>query len=449
MKRLRKGQAPSTANNNSDSDDDGGVFASSTKNNQKQFTPQQVSKAISNITTKQQQQPIAATKPNTTTRVISKNNNEERRFESESSSSDEEDSDMEDRRARLRARLLSKQKEDASLNSLDAMLLGGASSTHSMNSSQVVKSEKDVSAPLIQEAKNKERRMNESSDDEDLEIDRKKLKVVKKEDQSPVKSSTIQQSTHQHIPSNNQQHSITTQHHHKIESSDSSSSSSEEEDIRPVFISKNRRSTIKTDQELEEEENRQLELERKRQEQKREKSVKLLDKELENEANRKKAVKIDEDILSVNDSDDIDPNGEMMAWIEREMKRLSLIKQTRDESDKELQRRANNSSFKDSTDKEGKSNSQNTEKPKFKTGQRYYHKGAFFMDDEEIAEKAAQVAHAPTGKDHINYDLLPKYYQTKNPGRARQPKYTNLKDQDTTDFSSPFYNSDRKNREKK
>ncbi|EFC48236.1 microfibrillar-associated protein [Naegleria gruberi] len=447
MKRLRKGQAPSIANNNSDSDDDGGVFASSTKNNQKQFTPQQVSKAISNITTKQQQ-PIAAIKPNTTTRVISKNNNEERRFESESSSSDEEDSDMEDRRARLRARLLSKQKEDASLNSLDAMLLGGASSTHSMNSSQVVKSEKDVSAPLIQEAKNKER-MNESSDDEDLEIDRKKLKVVKKEDQSPVKSSTIQQSTHQNIPSNNQQHSITTQHHHKIESSDSSSSSSEEEDIRPVFISKNRRSTIKTDQELEEEENRQLELERKRQEQKREKSVKLLDKELENEANRKKAVKIDEDILSVNDSDDIDPNGEMMAWIEREMKRLSLIKQTRDESDKELQRRANNSSFKDSADKEGKSNSQNTEKPKFKTGQRYYHKGAFFMDDEEIAEKAAQVAHAPTGKDHINYDLLPKYYQTKNPGRARQPKYTNLKDQDTTDFSSPFYNSDRKNREKK
>jgi microfibrillar-associated protein 1 len=73
--------------------------------------------------------------------------------------------------------------------------------------------------------------------------------------------------------------------------------------------------------------------------------------------------------------------------------------------------------------------------------QRYYHRGAFYMDDSEwkdgesdIRHKAAEYAAAATGSDKIDKRNMPKVMQVKNFGFANQnTKYKGLVAEDTTD----------------
>mmetsp|Transcript_21922 Transcript_21922/g.33159 ORF Transcript_21922/g.33159 Transcript_21922/m.33159 type:complete len:545 (-) Transcript_21922:551-2185(-) len=71
--------------------------------------------------------------------------------------------------------------------------------------------------------------------------------------------------------------------------------------------------------------------------------------------------------------------------------------------------------------------------------QRYYHRGAFFMDEEEwdeqdIRHKAKDYERAATGNDKINKRNLPKIMQVKNFGFARQnTRYKGLAHEDTSD----------------
>jgi microfibrillar-associated protein 1 len=69
---------------------------------------------------------------------------------------------------------------------------------------------------------------------------------------------------------------------------------------------------------------------------------------------------------------------------------------------------------------------------------RYFHKGAFFMDDSEwsegdVRQRAAEYAQAPTGSDLVDRRKLPKVMQTKSFGRANQSKYQGLAKEDTSD----------------
>jgi microfibrillar-associated protein 1 len=73
-------------------------------------------------------------------------------------------------------------------------------------------------------------------------------------------------------------------------------------------------------------------------------------------------------------------------------------------------------------------------KPKAKWNflQRYYHKGAFYQNDETVTKKADEVADAPTLGDRIDKSMLPKVLQVKNFGRPSRTKWTHLLAEDTT-----------------
>ena len=68
--------------------------------------------------------------------------------------------------------------------------------------------------------------------------------------------------------------------------------------------------------------------------------------------------------------------------------------------------------------------------------QKYYHKGAFYMDEGSVKDAAtdvrARAADAPAEHEAVDRSALPKLLQVKKFGMRGQSKYTNLAEQDTS-----------------
>jgi len=82
---------------------------------------------------------------------------------------------------------------------------------------------------------------------------------------------------------------------------------------------------------------------------------------------------------------------------------------------------------------EGEKITKKKERKQMKYLQKYYHKGAFYQDDETVQKADAT---APTLEDKMDITLLPKVMQVKNFGKSGRTKYTHLADVDTTDRSA-------------
>ncbi|AWP01122.1 Microfibrillar-associated protein 1 [Scophthalmus maximus] len=208
--------------------------------------------------------------------------------------------------------------------------------------------------------------------------------------------------------------------------------------LKPVFIRKKDRITV-AEREAEELKQRELEAEAKKQvEERRRYTLKIVEEEAKKEFEENRRTLAALDAL---DTDGENEEEEYEAWKVRELKRIKRDREARETMERE---KAEIERFHNLTEEErraelrnsGKQITNKASKGKYKFLQKYYHRGAFFMDGEEDVYK--RDFSAPTLEDHFNKTILPKVMQVKNFGRSGRTKYTHLVDQDTTSFDSAW-----------
>uniref|UniRef100_T1IK48 Micro-fibrillar-associated protein 1 C-terminal domain-containing protein n=1 Tax=Strigamia maritima TaxID=126957 RepID=T1IK48_STRMM len=209
-------------------------------------------------------------------------------------------------------------------------------------------------------------------------------------------------------------------------------SESEEDDFRPilkpVFVSKKDRVTIQLKEKIE---LQQLEIKikaKKMADDRRKESLRFIEDE-----NKKDLQDEDEDEMDVADIDDENDKIEYESWKLRNLKRIKMDRNERVAAP----------SGRDEKDEIETEKKTKVVKGKYKFLQKYYHRGAFFMDEDEEVYKRDICQ--PTLEDHFDKSVLPKVMQVKNFGRSGQSKYTHLVDQDTTCFDSPWSNENSMN----
>ncbi|XP_066471406.1 microfibrillar-associated protein 1A-like [Tiliqua scincoides] len=205
--------------------------------------------------------------------------------------------------------------------------------------------------------------------------------------------------------------------------------------LKPVFIRRKDRVTVQ-EREAEALKQKELEQEAKRMAEERHKyTLKIVEEEAkkELEENRRSLA-----ALNALDTDDENDEEEYEAWKVRELKRIKREREALEKEKAEIERVRNLTEEERRAElrANGKVITNKAVKGKYKFLQKYYHRGAFFMDEDEVVYK--RDFSAPTLEDHFNKTILPKVMQVKNFGRSGRTKYTHLVDQDTTSFDSAW-----------
>ncbi|KAI9339647.1 hypothetical protein BDR26DRAFT_380327, partial [Obelidium mucronatum] len=230
------------------------------------------------------------------------------------------------------------------------------------------------------------------------------------------------------------------------ESSYESASESESESalrrplLKPVFIPKAHRETIQ-ERERRELEAAEAEAQRlKDLEERKKESHNLVEEELRKEI---AAATVNDTIPDVDDTDGLNEEEEFELWRLRELNRIKRDRKERDAEEKllaDIERRRNMTDAEIQEENERLNGGKNEEKASYKFMQKYYHKGAFFTDEEIVAKRDFN---QPTLEDKFDKSILPEVMQVKNFGRSGQTKWTHLSKEDTSSKDSAwFQNSD-------
>ncbi|EZA49328.1 hypothetical protein DMN91_001093 [Ooceraea biroi] len=228
------------------------------------------------------------------------------------------------------------------------------------------------------------------------------------------------------------------------ESSDYEEYTDSEEEIgprlKPVFVRKKDRITV-MEKEKEAIRQKQAEVEAKKlgEERKRE-TLRMVEESVRKEMGSKSNIEPESKLNDVC-TDDENDEVEYEAWKLRELKRIKRDREEREQLEKEgLEIDRIRNMTEEERRQEARLNpkmiTNKAAKGKYKFLQKYYHRGAFYLDkDDSIFKRDFSGA---TLEDHFDKTILPKVMQVKNFGRSGRTKYTHLVDQDTTQFDSPW-----------
>jgi len=217
-------------------------------------------------------------------------------------------------------------------------------------------------------------------------------------------------------------------------------SSSEGEDffsnrpaVEPIFIPKEKRQTL-NEKDREELEAKKLEEQKEeRKKVKRSETLTILKEEIKRDMEKDNA-NADDDIKIDDDDEEENVEREYELWKIRELKRIKRERESREKFQREkedIDRRRK------MTDQEVMmENRKDPEKQKIRRKmkflQKYYHSGAFFVDELKGIKRTHDFSAAVGEDKYIDRTSLPKVMQVKNFGRAGRTKYTHLVAEDTT-----------------
>eukprot|EP00747_Dinoflagellata_sp_TGD_P182368 gnl/TRDRNA2_/TRDRNA2_36598_c0_seq1.p1 gnl/TRDRNA2_/TRDRNA2_36598_c0~~gnl/TRDRNA2_/TRDRNA2_36598_c0_seq1.p1 ORF type:complete len:482 (-),score=165.61 gnl/TRDRNA2_/TRDRNA2_36598_c0_seq1:73-1518(-) len=222
--------------------------------------------------------------------------------------------------------------------------------------------------------------------------------------------------------------------------------------MKPVFVSKAARDTIKEREALKKEEE---EAEEKRKVVEAQKKVEskqmLIEKIKEDDLAEQQAASKDEndasDIELIDDNDEVNEAEEYELWKIRELKRIKRDKEEKNIREGELAeilRRRNMTDEERAEDDKRLDALENKrdDVKQFNFMQKYYHRGGFFQDKAVSGEEPLYLRdyHEPLAEERYDKSLLPKVMQVRRGlwGKKGQVKHTHLTDSDTTDMQAPW-----------
>mmetsp|Transcript_33709 Transcript_33709/g.95363 ORF Transcript_33709/g.95363 Transcript_33709/m.95363 type:complete len:462 (-) Transcript_33709:1053-2438(-) len=211
--------------------------------------------------------------------------------------------------------------------------------------------------------------------------------------------------------------------------------------LKPVFVSKSDRETIKEKERLEAEAIAAAEAAAARAEERKMETRDLVIDTIrqEVEAENKQPSKAN---LEIDTDDDEDEEAEFEAWKQRELSRIKRDRDAKEAAEKEA---AEKERLRNMTEEERAA--WNLANPKVKPEkqvkkwnfmQKYWHKGAYFQEATDgkdrtgVDEIFRRDFSGPTGEDKMDKAMLPKVMQVKNFGRSGRSKWTHLVNEDTT-----------------
>lgn len=237
--------------------------------------------------------------------------------------------------------------------------------------------------------------------------------------------------------------------------SSSSDDSSDEDDepmiAKPLFVPKHKRNLVREEEKKWEDEERRLEKEKQLAEKRKMESRTMVAKTVAAVQEESLLDEMEDEGAGAlnappNDDDEIEPEQAQDAWEVRELRRLldamdEMKKREKERVELERRRQMTDEEVLEYDKKVGRYQApgSNRQAQTGKFMQRFYHRGAFYMDKDEfdkddVRHKAEEYARAATGEDKIDKSALPEVMQVKGFGLARQnTKYKGLAKEDTSD----------------